>query len=234
MSKQSWKPGNMLYPVPAVMVSCKRPGEKANIITLAWAGTICSDPAMLSVSIRPERYSYDIIKETKEFVVNLVTNDLTRACDWCGVRSGKDYDKFKENKLTEFISEFMDTPAIEESPVNIYCKVKKIEKLGSHHMFIAEVVGVTVDEKYMDKKGRFDLKATNLMAYSHGEYFALGKQLGTFGYSVKKSTKKSKPGTKSGTKSGSKSGNNSSNKSGNKNGTKSGNKSRKKSDKKKH
>lgn len=212
MSKQSWKPGNMLYPVPAVMVSCKRPGEKANIITLAWAGTICSDPAMLSVSIRPERYSYDIIKETKEFVVNLVTNDLTKACDWCGVRSGRDYDKFKENKLTEFTSEFMDTPAIEESPVNIYCKVKKIEKLGSHHMFIAEVVGVTVDEKYMDNKGRFDLKATNLMAYSHGEYFALGKKLGTFGYSVKKASKKS----------------------GNKTGSKTGNKSGKKGDKKKH
>ncbi len=226
MSKQSWKPGNMLYPVPAVMVSCKRPGEKTNIITLAWAGTICSDPAMLSVSIRPERYSYDIIKETKEFVVNLVTNDLTRACDWCGVRSGRDYDKFKENKLTEFTSEFMDTPAIEESPVNIYCKVKKIEKLGSHHMFIAEVVGVTVDEKYMDNKGRFDLKATNLMAYSHGEYFALGKKLGTFGYSVKKS--------KSGSKSGKKSGNKSNKNTGSKSGNKSGSKSSKKSNKKKH
>ncbi|MCR5226023.1 MAG: flavin reductase family protein [Eubacterium sp.] len=189
MGKESWKPGNMLYPVPAVMVSCQRPGEKANIVTVAWAGTICSDPAMLSISVRPERYSYDIISETKEFVVNLVTTDLTRACDWCGVRSGRDYDKFKEMKLTEYKSEYMDTPAIEESPVNIYCKVKKIEKLGSHHMFIAEVVGVTVDDKYMDEKGRFDLRATNLMAYSHGEYFALGKKLGKFGYSVKKNTK---------------------------------------------
>ncbi len=189
MGKESWKPGNMLYPVPAVMVSCQRPGEKANIVTVAWAGTICSDPAMLSISVRPERYSYDIISETKEFVVNLVTTDLTRACDWCGVRSGRDYDKFKEMKLTEYKSEYMDTPAIDESPVNIYCKVKKIEKLGSHHMFIAEVVGVTVDDKYMDEKGRFDLRATNLMAYSHGEYFALGKKLGKFGYSVKKNTK---------------------------------------------
>ena len=191
MAKESWKPGNMLYPVPAVMVSCKRPGEKANIITLAWAGTICSDPAMLSVSIRPSRYSYDIIKETGEFVVNLVTSELTRACDWCGVRSGSKYDKFKEMRLNEYTSEFMDTPAIDESPVNIYCKVKKIEKLGSHDMFIAEVVGVTVDDKYMDEKGRFDLRATNLIAYSHGEYFALGKKLGKFGYSVKKSNKKS-------------------------------------------
>lgn len=189
MSKESWKPGNMLYPVPAVMVSCQRPGEKANIITLAWAGTICSDPAMLSISIRPERYSYDIIRETGEFVVNLVNSELTKACDWCGVRSGRDYDKFKEQKLTEYKSEYMDTPAIEESPVNIYCKVKKIEELGSHHMFIAEVVGVTVDDKYMDEKGRFDLKATSPMAYSHGEYFALGKKLGKFGYSVKKADK---------------------------------------------
>lgn len=180
----------MLYPVPAVMVSVKRPGEKANIVTVAWAGTVCSDPAMLSISVRPERYSHDIIEETGEFVVNLVTTKLTRACDWCGVRSGRDYDKFKEMKLTEYISQYMDVPAIEESPVNIYCKVKKVEKLGSHDMFIAEVIGVTVDDEYMDEKGRFDLKAADLMAYSHGEYFALGKKLGKFGYSVKKPAKK--------------------------------------------
>lgn len=191
MSKQNWKPGNMLYPVPAVMVSCQRPGEKANIITLAWAGTICSDPAMVSISVRSERYSHDIIEETGEFVINLVTTELTKKCDWCGVKSGRDFDKFKEMKLTEYKSDFLGVPAIDESPVNIYCKVKKIERLGSHDMFIAEVVGVTVDEKYMDKKGRFDLGAANLMAYSHGEYFALGKKLGKFGYSVKKSAKKS-------------------------------------------
>ncbi|MBR3042130.1 MAG: flavin reductase family protein [Eubacterium sp.] len=190
MSKENWKPGNMLYPVPAVMVSVKRPGEKANIVTVAWAGTVCSDPAMLSISVRPERYSHDIIEETGEFVVNLVTTKLTRACDWCGVRSGRDYDKFKEMKLTEYISQYMDVPAIEESPVNIYCKVIKVEKLGSHDMFIAEVIGVTVDDEYMDEKGRFDLKAADLMAYSHGEYFALGKKLGKFGYSVKKPAKK--------------------------------------------
>ena len=144
MAKESWKPGNMLYPVPAVMVTCK--GEKTNIVTLAWAGTICSEPAMVSISVRPERYSHDIIEKSGEFVINLVTTKLTKACDWCGVRSGRDYDKFKEMKLHEYTSEFMDTPAIEESPVNIYCKVKGIERLGSHDMFIAEVVGVTVDD----------------------------------------------------------------------------------------
>ena len=205
MGKQNWKAGNMLYPVPAVMVSCKAKSDKIsgdnknkgntgkkskenrpNIITLAWAGTVCSDPVMLSVSIRPERYSHDIIEKSGEFVVNLVTEDLTRACDWCGVRSGKDYDKFKEMKLTEYVSDFMETPAIAESPVNIYCKVKEILRLGSHDMFLAEVVGVTVDEAYMDENGKFDLAACKLMAYSHGEYFALGKKLGKFGYSVKK------------------------------------------------
>lgn len=190
MSKESWKPGNMLYPVPAVMVSCKRPGEKANIITLAWAGTICSDPAMLSISIRPERHSHDIIVETGEFVVNLVSAKLAKACDWCGVKSGRDMDKFKEMRLTEYKSEYMETPAIDESPVNIYCKVKKIEKLGSHDMFIAEVIGVTVDDKYMDEKGRFHLSDADPIAYSHGEYFSLGKKLGSFGYSVKKASKK--------------------------------------------
>ncbi len=189
MPKQSWKPGNMLYPVPAVMVTCRRPGEKANIITLAWAGTICSDPAMVSISVRPERYSHDIIEETGEFVINLVSRSLVRSCDWCGVRSGRDYDKFKEMKLTEYVSEFMDIPAINESPVNIYCKVRDINRLGSHDMFIAEVVGVTVDETYMDITGRFDLARADLITYSHGEYFALGDKLGKFGYSVKKKKK---------------------------------------------
>lgn len=191
MSKQNWKPGNMLYPVPAVMVSCKgkEQGAKPNIITLAWAGTVCSDPVMLSISVRPERYSHDLIEKSGEFVVNLVTEDLTRACDWCGVRSGKEFDKFKEMKLSCYESDFMSTPAINESPVNIYCKVKDILRLGSHDMFIAEVVGVTVDESYMDENGRFDLEATKLIAYSHGEYFALGKKLGKFGYSVKKNRK---------------------------------------------
>ena len=188
MGKQNWKAGNMLYPVPVVMVSCKKPGanEKTNIVTLAWAGTICSDPVMLSVSIRPERYSHEIIEESGEFVVNLVTEELAESCDWCGVRSGRDYDKFRERNLTEYRSDYMETPAVAESPVNLYCKVKKVERLGSHDMYIAEVVGVTVDDRYMDEKGRFDLEAANLVAYSHGVYHALGEKLGTFGYSVKK------------------------------------------------
>ena len=186
MSKQAWKPGNMLYPLPAVMVSCKRENEKANIITLAWAGTVCSDPAMVSISVRPERFSHDIIQERGEFVINLVTRSLVEACDWCGVRSGRDYDKFREWKLHEYISEYMATPAISESPVNLYCKVTQVTPLGSHDMFLAEITGITVDEAYMDEAGKFDLSATDLIAYSHGEYFALGEKLGKFGYSVRK------------------------------------------------
>ncbi|MDD2970124.1 MAG: flavin reductase family protein [Lachnospiraceae bacterium] len=189
MGKQYWKPGNMLYPVPAVMVSCQRENEKPNIITLAWAGTISSDPAMLSVSIRKERYSYDIIKETGEFVVNLVTKDTVFATDFCGVRSGKDLDKFKETGLTPIASKYIMAPSIDECPVNIECKVTDVIPLGTHDMFIAKVVGVTVEEKYMDKSGKFCLNETGLVAYSHGEYFELGKKLGKFGYSVKKHKK---------------------------------------------
>lgn len=185
-SRIDFKPGNMLYPVPAVMVSCQRPGEKANIITLAWAGTICSDPPMLSVSIRPERYSYDIIKETGEFVVNLTTKHLVRETDYCGVKSGRDIDKFKECKLTPCESSEVACPGIAESPVCLECKVKEIVKLGSHDMFAAEIVAVTVSEEYMDEKGKFHLNDTELVAYSHGEYFSLGEKLGSFGYSVKK------------------------------------------------
>ena len=192
MSKELWKPGNMLYPVPAVMVSCKSGNEKANIVTVAWAGTVCSDPAMVSISVRPDRYSHHIISESREFVINLVTEKLTRACDWCGVRSGRDYDKFKEMNLHEYYSDLMETPAIEESPVNIWCRVTKIEELGSHDMFIAKVAGVTVDDAYMDAKGRFALEKTGLITYSHGEYYGLGKKLGKFGYSVKKRDRKSR------------------------------------------
>lgn len=188
MKKQAWKPGNMLYPVPAVMVSCGREGETPNIITVAWAGTICSDPAMLSISVRPERYSYDIIRETGEFVVNLTSKELTRATDWCGVKSGRDVDKFKEMKLTAAPAVYLKTaPIIAESPVNIECKVKEVLELGSHHMFIAEVAGVQVSEKYMNKTGKFELNKLGLVAYSHGEYFELGEKIGKFGYSVKKS-----------------------------------------------
>ncbi len=186
MSRQYWKPGNMLYPLPAVMVSCKRPGERPNIITVAWAGTICTNPAMLSISVRPERYSYDIIKDTKEFVVNLVTEDLAYETDFCGVKSGRDVDKFKELNLEEAESKIVSAPGIEKSPVNIECRVVDILELGSHHMFIANVVSVNVKEELLDEKGKFHLNDARLVAYSHGEYFSLGKKLGTFGYSVRK------------------------------------------------
>lgn len=192
MAKEIWKPGNMLYPIPAVMVSCGRDGEKPNIITVAWAGNICSSPAMLSISVRKERYSYDIIRETGEFVVNLTTKKLTRAADWCGVRSGRDYDKFKEMKLTPQPSNKISAPGIAQSPVNIECKVKQVVELGTHDLFIAEVMCVDVDDSLLDEKNRLDLGKAKLVAYSHGEYFMLGDKLGKFGYSVAKKNKKKK------------------------------------------
>lgn len=190
MAKQYWKAGNMVYPVPAVMVSVKREGEKPNIITVAWCGTACTNPPMAYISVRPERYSYDIIKESKEFVINLVSKDLAFAADFCGVKSGRDVDKFAEMKLHELPSKYINAPGIEESPVNIECKLKEIIHLGSHDMFLATVEGVTVDDKYMDETGKFDLKAAGLVAYSHGEYFGLGDKMGTFGYSVRKQNTK--------------------------------------------
>ena len=190
MGKQIWKAGNMVYPLPAVMVSCQRPGEKANIITVAWTGTVCTNPAMLYISVRPERYSYDIIRETGEFVVNLTTEKLAKATDFCGVRSGRDVDKFKEMNLTEEASVQIQAPCIAQCPVNIECRVKEVLELGSHHMFLAEVLQVHVDEAYIDEQGKFHLNDTGLMAYSHGEYKALGERLGTFGYSVKKPARK--------------------------------------------
>ncbi|MBP5304249.1 MAG: flavin reductase family protein [Lachnospiraceae bacterium] len=190
MGKQYWNAGNMLYPIPAVMISCSKKDEKPNIITVAWAGTVCSSPAMVSISIRPERYSHDIIKETGEFVINLTTRKLLRACDYCGVKSGRDVDKFKEMKLTPLKSQKIEAPGIEESPVNIECKVTEIKPLGSHDMFIAEVVGVSIDEEYLDEKGKFHLNDTGLVTYSHGEYFTLGEKVGSFGYSVRKKDKK--------------------------------------------
>lgn len=187
ITKQSWKPGNMLYPLPAVMVSCARPDEKPNIITVAWTGTICSDPVMASISVRKERYSYDIIKESGEFVINLTTEALCRATDYCGVRSGRDHDKFAEMKLTPMpASKLEHAPIIAESPVNIECRLREIVPLGSHDMFIADVVAVDVSEEYMDENGKFELNGTGLMVYSHGEYFGLGDKLGKFGWSVKK------------------------------------------------
>ena len=190
MAKQFWKAGNMLYPVPAVMVSCQRPGEKPNIITIAWAGTVCSSPAMVSISVRPERYSYDILRETKEFVINLTTKELAFAADYCGVKSGREVDKFKEMGLSPCPSKEIKSPGIEESPVNIECKVRDVIPLGSHDLFLAEVAAVGVDEDYLDEKGKFHLNDTGLVAYSHGEYRELGQYLGKFGYSVKKNKKK--------------------------------------------
>ncbi|MCI8518040.1 MAG: flavin reductase family protein [Hungatella sp.] len=184
--KELWKPGNMLYPVPVVMVSCQRPGETPNIITVAWAGTVCSDPVMLSVSVRKERYSHGILTDTGEFVVNLVTKDLAFATDFCGVKSGRDVDKFAEMKLTPLPSSRISAPGIQESPVNLECRVRQVLQLGSHDLFLAEVVGVTADKRLMDEKGKLHLNESGLVAYSHGEYFELGEKLGKFGYSVQR------------------------------------------------
>ena len=195
MGKQNWKAGNMVYPLPAVMVSCQREGEKPNIITVAWCGTVCTNPAMVSISVRPERYSYDILRETGEFVINLTTEALNRAADYCGVRSGRTVDKYREMHLTPQESLHIKAPGIAESPVNIECKVKQILPLGSHHMFLAEVMGVRVDESLLNEKGTLDLGQAELTAYSHGTYYALGKELGTFGYSVKKTDRKKAAGS---------------------------------------
>jgi flavin reductase (DIM6/NTAB) family NADH-FMN oxidoreductase RutF len=183
--KQYWKPGNMLYPVPAVMISSSYNGVD-NIFTVAWAGTVCTNPPMVSISVRPERFSYDLIKKSGEFVINLTTKDLAYHTDFAGVRSGRDIDKFKELKLTKEKMPHVNAIGIGESPVNIECKVNKIIELGSHHMIIADVVGVVIDDTYLDSNQRFDLNKANLISYSHGEYYTLGEYVGKFGYSVKK------------------------------------------------
>ena len=185
-ARQVWKPGNMLYPLPAVMVSCALAGERPNIITVAWTGTVCSSPAMVSISVRPERHSYHMIRESGEFVINLTTEELVRAADYCGVRSGRDEDKFEEMRLTPLKASRVAAPLIGESPVNIECRVEQVLELGSHHMFLASVLAVDVDESWMNEKGKLELNKAGLAVYSHGEYFALGKRLGTFGYSVKR------------------------------------------------
>lgn len=191
MGKQIWKPGNMVYPLPAVMVSTADTKGNDNIITVAWTGTVCTNPAMLYISVRPERYSYHLLRESGEFVVNLTTEKLVKATDWCGVRSGRDFDKWKEMHLTRGKAEKLTyAPIIQESPVNIECKVTEVQELGSHHMFLAKVGAVQVDESYMNETGKFELNDTQLLAYSHGEYYTLGKKLGTFGYSVRKKKKK--------------------------------------------
>lgn len=189
MAKQIWKAGNMVYPLPAVMVTCRDKDGNDNIITVAWTGTICTNPAMAYISVRPERHSYNMIKETGEFVINLTTKELTFATDYCGVKSGRDVDKFKECKLTKENAVHVNVPMIKESPVNIECKVERIDELGSHHMFVAKVLAVHADEKYMDETGKFNLAKSELIVYSHGEYYSMGEKLGTFGYSIRKKTK---------------------------------------------
>lgn len=186
MAKQQWKPGNMLYPLPAVMVTVRDKEGKDNIITVAWAGTVCTNPPMVSISVRPERYSCHMLEESGEFVINLTTEKLCYATDYCGVRSGRDVDKFVEMKLTKTEASEVNAAMIEESPVNIECRVEKVEKLGSHHLFLARVIAVHADESCMDEKGKFDLNKAHPMVYSHGEYYGLGKKIGSFGYSVKK------------------------------------------------
>ncbi len=186
MNKQTWKPGNMLYPVPVVMVTVADKEGRDNIITIAWAGTICSDPAMVSISVRKERYSHQMLMDSGEFVINLVTDKLTRACDLCGVKSGRDVDKFELTRLHRGKASSVNVPLIDESPLSLECRVTKVIELGSHDMFMAEVVAVDVDDSYMDDKGKFHLNDSGLVAYSHGEYFTLGEKLGTFGYSVRK------------------------------------------------
>lgn len=185
MGKVIWKSGNFLYPLPVVMVSCGDM-QQSNIITVAWTGIINTNPAMVSISVRPTRYSYKLIKESGEFVINLTNKKLAYATDWCGVKSGAQVDKFKEMHLTKQPGKFVKAPIIQESPVSMECKVKEIKELGSHHLFIAEVLSIDADEKYIDEKGAFDISKCDLIAYANGKYFELGKQIGKFGYSVEK------------------------------------------------
>ena len=188
MSKVTWKPGTFLYPLPVVMVSCGTM-EESNIITVAWTGIINTDPAMVYISVRPTRHSYNMIKESGELVINLTTKDLTYATDWCGVKTGAQVDKFKEMHITKEKAKFVKCPMIKESPVSVECKVKEIKELGSHHMFVAEVLGINADEKYIDEKGAFDISKCDLITYANGKYFSLGKKIGKFGYSVQKNKK---------------------------------------------
>lgn len=190
--KETWKPGNMLYPLPAVMVSVTDGQGNDNIITVAWTGTICTNPPMVYISVRPSRYSYEMLKKTGEFVINLTTEELAFATDYCGVRSGRDVDKFKEAHLTKEPTQFVKAPMIKESPVSIECRVTEVKELGSHHMFLAEVLAVHAQQEYIDKNNKFQLNKAKPIVYSHGEYLGTGKSLGTFGYSVKKRKKQEK------------------------------------------
>ncbi|MBR5188912.1 MAG: flavin reductase family protein [Paludibacteraceae bacterium] len=190
-NKQQWKPGTLIYPLPAVLISCGETEEEYNMLTVAWVGTICTNPAMCYISVRPERHSYDIIKRTKSFVINLTNEDMARATDWCGVRSGKDYNKFQEMHLTPQKAQKVSAPIILESPLSIECEVIEIKELGSHHMFIANVVNVQADDRYIDPAtDEFRLSDAKLIAYSHGHYYKLGEEIGKFGWSVRKNKKK--------------------------------------------
>lgn len=189
MAKKIWKSGTFIYPIPAVMVSCGDM-ENSNIITVAWTGILNTNPAKVYISVRPERYSYNIIKEKKEFVINLTNKDLAYATDWCGVKTGAKVDKFKEMHLTKEECQFVSAPAIKESPVSIECKVTEIKEFGSHHMFIADVMSIDADEKYINEKGSFDISKCNLIAYANGGYYELGRKIGKFGFSVEKKKKK--------------------------------------------
>ncbi len=185
--KQNWRPGTMIYPLPAILVSCGDMEGEHNVFTASWVGTICSDPAMCYVSIRPERHSYEIVKKNMEFTLNLTTVEMAKATDWCGVRSGRDYNKFEEMGLTPLAGVKVKAPYVEQSPISIECRVKEVVKLGTHDMFIADVLNVIADEKYIDpESGAFDMKAANLLVYCHGQYFSLGDAIGRFGWSVKK------------------------------------------------
>ena len=193
MGKINWKPGNMIYPLPAALVSCGEFGGKMNLLTVSWLGTLCSDPPMCYISVRPGRYSYDIIKESGEFVINLTTADIAKVTDWCGVRSGRDFDKFKECKLTPLPATIVKCPIVGESPLAIECKVKEIKPLGSHDMFIADVVNIIADDRYIDPEtNALSLAAAGVIAYSHGTYYPLGKRIGKFGWSIQKDKKKQK------------------------------------------
>ena len=190
MGKQKWKPGNMVYPLPAVLVTCRDKDGNDNVLTVAWTGTVCTNPPMAYISVRPSRYSYEMIKDTGEFAINLTTEELSFATDFCGVQSGRDVDKFEKCKLHKEEADEINVPLIVESPVNIECRVKEVHEYGSHTMFVADVLAVHADESYMNETGKFELEKANLLAYSHGTYYGLTSPKGTFGYSIKKEGKK--------------------------------------------
>lgn len=189
--KHNWKPGTMIYPLPAVLVSCGATEEEYTVFTVAWTGTLCTNPPMCYISVRPERHSYDIIRRNGEFVINLTTEDMAFATDWCGVKSGRDYRKFEEMKLTPVPGTEVKAPIVAEAPVSIECRVKQIVPLGSHDMFVADVVNVQADDRFLNAEtGKFELEKANPLIYLHGGYYGLGKRIGKFGWAVEKKGKK--------------------------------------------